>query len=196
MIRSSFNDGGAKVEQRWSAPPLQSPAFCSTAPLAPPPYRGSRWRWSKRTRLESRQPLTFVRYFYRTEKALISLNTQITRNPLTLTSPAPPPTSVSRDFVGGAPATGARNGYYGHANALLGHRLGQALAATPIAASKINRIRPSCHRFGHSVHRSGKGFHARPITSSATLERKDTRVEYRPRARARTAKRRMGRYAY
>jgi hypothetical protein len=40
------------VEQRWSAPQLQSPAFCSTAPLAPPPYRGSRWRWSKRTRPE------------------------------------------------------------------------------------------------------------------------------------------------
>src|SRR5438874_5596040 len=50
--KSSCNEGGAKVEQRWSAPPLQRSEFCSTAPLAPPPYRGSRWRWSKRTRSE------------------------------------------------------------------------------------------------------------------------------------------------
>jgi hypothetical protein len=43
MTRSSYNKGGAKVEQRWSAPPLQRSRFCSTAPPAPPPLGGARW---------------------------------------------------------------------------------------------------------------------------------------------------------
>ena len=37
VTRSSFNEGGAKVEQRWSTPPLPRSDFCSTAPPAPPP---------------------------------------------------------------------------------------------------------------------------------------------------------------